>query len=81
MWLASFFIWNGRGIQGHKVISALRLEWPEFILAIETGKLYYKKRYTLFVEKTGERCYYKDVDRTNVIHVNSIEFYSGSRYK
>ncbi len=40
-----------------------------------------QKQYTLFVEKTGERCYYKDVDRTNAIHVNSIEFYSGSKYK
>lgn len=40
-----------------------------------------QKPYTLFVEKTGERCYYKDVDRTNAIHGNSIEFYSGSKYK
>ena len=68
-------------MQGHKVISALRIERPEFTLAIETGKLYYKKQYTLFVEKTRERCYYKDSDRTNVIHVNSIELYPGSKYK
>lgn len=38
-----------------------------------------QKQYTLFVEKTGERCYYKDTDRTSVIHVNSIDLYPGSR--
>lgn len=38
-----------------------------------------QKQYTLFVEKTGERCYYKDTYRTSVIHVNSMELYPGSR--